>query len=86
MAKKVKKSITETKLAPTAKLAAVIGAKEVTRPQAVKQVWAYIKLEGLQDKKNKRMINADKTLLPLFGGKKQISMFDLAKCISKELK
>lgn len=80
------KSITELKLTPSAKLAAVIGAGKVTRPQAVKKVWAYIKAHKLQDKKNKRMINADANLKPLFGGKSQISMFALAKCMSKELK
>lgn len=80
------KSITEQKLTPSAKLAAVIGAGKVTRPQAVKKVWAYIKAHKLQDKKNKRMINADAKLKPLFGGKKQISMFALASCMSKELK
>lgn len=80
------KSITEQKLTPKANLAAVIGSGKVTRPQAVKKVWAYIKKHKLQDKKNKRMINADEKLKPLFGGKKQISMFALAKCMSKELK
>ena len=80
------KSITEIKLTPKANLAAVIGSGKITRPQAVKKVWAYIKKHKLQDKKNKRMINADEKLKPLFGGKKQISMFQLAKCMSKELK
>lgn len=80
------KSITEQKLTPTAKLALVIGAAKVTRPQAVKKVWAYIKKHKLQDKKNKRMINADEKLKPLFDGKKAISMFVLAKCLSKNLK
>lgn len=80
------KSITEQKLTPSAKLAAVIGSGSVTRPQAVKKVWAYIKAHKLQDKKNKRMINADAKLKPLFGGKSQISMFALASCMSKELK
>ena len=82
---KNKKSITEVKLEPSAQLAAVIGAKPITRPQAVKKVWAYIKLNGLQDKKNKRMINADSKLKVLFNGKKQISMFTLAKIISTNL-
>lgn len=80
------KSITELKLTPGAKLAAVIGSGKVTRPQAVKKIWAYIKKHKLQDKKNKRMINADEKLKPLFGGKKQISMFQLAKCVSGQLK
>ncbi len=80
------KSITDIKLSPSAKLAAVIGSGDVTSPQAVKKGWAYIKKNKLQDKKNKRMINADKKLAPLFGGKKQISMFQLAKVISANLK
>lgn len=80
------KSITELKLTPSAKLATVIGSGKITRPQVVKKVWAYIKSHKLQDKKNKRMINADAKLKPLFGGKSQISMFKLASCMSKELK
>lgn len=80
------KSITELKLTPGAKLAAVIGTGKVTRPQAVKKIWAYIKAHKLQDKKNKRMINADEKLKPLFNGKKQISMFTLAKVVSNQLK
>jgi len=49
-------------------------------------MWAYIKKNGLQDKKNKRMINADAKLKPIFGGKSQVSMFDMAKMISKHVK
>lgn len=78
--------ITEIKLKPSAELAEVIGAAKISRPQAMKKVWAYIKAEKLQDKKNKRMINADEKLQPLFGKKKQVSMFDLAKLVSNELK
>ncbi|NLI10836.1 MAG: hypothetical protein GX447_08805, partial [Elusimicrobia bacterium] len=55
------------------------------RTEIVKKIWAYIKKNGLQDKKNKRMINADEKLSKFFG-KKQISMFDLAKLISKHVK
>jgi chromatin remodeling complex protein RSC6 len=73
-------------LTPSAKLAEVIGSKPLARAQAIKKTWAYIKAKGLQDKKNKRNINADATLLPLFGGKKQITMFQLASVISKNLK
>ena len=80
------KSITEMKLKPKADLAAIVGAGAITRPQAVKKTWAYIKRHKLQDKKNKRMINADERLKPLFKGKKQISMFTLAKYISANLK
>ena len=73
-------------LTPSATLAAVIGNAALPRTEAVKKMWAYIKKNGLQDKKNKRMINADAKLNALFGGKNQVSMFDLAKILSKHLK
>jgi chromatin remodeling complex protein RSC6 len=67
-------------------LAAVIGNKPSPRTEIVKRIWDYIKKGNLQDKKNKRMINADDKLKALFGGKTQISMFDLAKIIGKHVK
>lgn len=73
-------------LTPSSALAAVIGDKAVPRTEIVKKIWVHIKKNSLQDKKNKRMINADAKLAPLFGSKKQISMFDLAKVISKHVK
>ncbi|MFT4023773.1 MAG: SWIB/MDM2 domain-containing protein [Flavihumibacter sp.] len=73
-------------LTPSAALADVIGAKPASRPDIVKKIWDYIKKEGLQDSKNKRMINADAKLKVLFGGKAQISMFDLAKVVSANVK
>jgi upstream activation factor subunit UAF30 len=63
-------------------LAEVIGSKPLSRPDIVKKIWDYIKKNGLQDAKNKRMINADAKLKTLFAGKMQISMFDLAKVVS----
>jgi chromatin remodeling complex protein RSC6 len=72
-------------LTPSSKLAAVIGSKSITRAQAIKKTWDYIKKNGLQDSKNKRNINADSTMLPLFNNKKQITMFELASLISKNL-
>jgi chromatin remodeling complex protein RSC6 len=51
-----------------------------------KKIWAYIKRNSLQDKKNKRMINADEKLKPVFGGKAQVSMFEMTKLVSKHLK
>ncbi|MCS6935847.1 MAG: SWIB/MDM2 domain-containing protein [Chitinophagales bacterium] len=72
-------------LTPSATLAAVVGSKPLARTEAVKKVWDYIKKNKLQDAKNKRNINADATLKPLFGGKSTISMFDLAKILSKHL-
>jgi len=67
-------------------LAAVIGSKPVPRTEIVKKLWVYIKANKLQDKANKRMINADAKLKPVFGGKSQVSMFDMAKHISKNVK
>ena len=72
-------------LTPSADLAAVIGNKAVPRTEAVKKIWAYIKANKLQDTKNKRMINADAKLKSVFGGKGQVSMFDIAKYLSKHL-
>ncbi|MEW6467487.1 MAG: SWIB/MDM2 domain-containing protein [Bacteroidota bacterium] len=73
-------------LTPSATLAEVVGGKALPRTEIVKKMWAYIKKNGLQDKKNKRMINADAKLKPIFGGKSQVSMFDMAKMISKHVK
>ncbi len=72
-------------LSPSSDLAAVIGSKAVPRTEAVKKIWDYIKANKLQDSKNKRMINADAKLKPVFGGKGQVSMFDMAKFLSKHL-
>lgn len=73
-------------LIPSADLGAVIGAKPLPRTEAVKKIWVYIKANKLQDSKNKRMINADAKLKVVFGGKAQVSMFDMAKHLSKHLK
>jgi len=70
---------------PDADLAAVIGDQPVPRPEAVKKIWAYIKANGLQDKVNRRNINADDKLRKLFG-KDQVSMFELAGILGKHLK
>ena len=66
-------------------LAAVIGSKPVPRTEIIKKIWDYIKKNNLQDSKNRRMINADEKLLTLFGGKKQISMFELAKVVNNHV-
>ncbi len=71
-------------LKPSAALAAVIGDKPVPRTEVVSKLWAYIKKSGLQDKVNRRMINADDKLKAVFG-KAQVSMFELAKLIGKHL-
>ena len=73
-------------LTPSAALGAVIGTKGVPRTEAVKKIWVYIKANKLQDAKNRRMINADAKLKLVFGGKAQVSMFDMAKYMSKHLK
>ena len=71
-------------LTPSGQLGEVIGSKPLPRTEAVKKIWDYIKKNNLQDKANRRMINADEKLRPLFG-KDQVSMFDLAKILSKHL-
>ncbi len=71
-------------LKPSDKLAEVVGNKPLPRTEAIKKIWDYIKKNDLQDSKNRRMINADEKLRPLFG-KDQISMFDLAKIVNNHL-
>jgi DNA topoisomerase-3 len=69
---------------PSAALAAVIGAEPVARSQVVKKLWDYIKAHNLQDTKDKRSINADAKLLPVFG-KAQVTMFEIAGIVGKHL-
>jgi chromatin remodeling complex protein RSC6 len=71
---------------PDAALAAVVGAKPLPRTQLTKKLWAYIKKNGLQDTKNRRMINADAKLKPVFKGKAQVSMFEMTKLVSGHVK
>ena len=71
---------------PSALLAEVVGAKPIPRTEVTKKLWAYIKKNGLQDKKNKRMINADAPLKAVFGGKASVNMFAMTKLVSKHLK
>ncbi len=71
---------------PSAALAAVIGSSAQPRTEVTKKIWAYIKRNGLQDKKNRRNINADDKLKPVFGGKAQVSMFEMTKLVNKHLK
>jgi upstream activation factor subunit UAF30 len=72
-------------LQPSAKLAAVIGNSPMPRTQVISKLWAYIKRNGLQDSKNRRAINADEKLRPLFNGRSQVTMFDLAKIANQNL-
>ncbi len=71
---------------PSGELAAVVGNKPAPRTEITKKLWAYIKKHDLQDPKERRMINADENLRPIFGGKKQVSMFDMTKLVNKHLK
>ena len=71
---------------PSADLAPIVGDKPLPRSQVTKKVWDYIKANGLQDQKNKRMINADDKLRKIFGGKNQVSMFEMTALVNKHLK
>jgi upstream activation factor subunit UAF30 len=71
---------------PSAQLAEVVGNKPLPRTELTKKLWAYIKKNGLQDQKNRRMINSDDQLRPIFGGKAQVSMFDMTKMVNKHVK
>ena len=73
-------------LTPSDLLAAVVGAAPLPRTEVTKKVWEYIKKNKLQDEANKRNINADDKLKAVFGGKKQVSMFEMTKLISGHLK
>ena len=91
---KIKKSATKRKpnaafmkaMNVSPALGAVIGNSPAPRTEVTKKIWAYIKKNDLQDSKNRRMINADDKLLAVFGGKKQVSMFEMTKLVSKHLK
>ncbi len=69
----------------SADLEAVVGKGPMPRSEIVSKMWVYIKKNGLQDEKNKRNINADENLLKVFGGKKQVTMFEMAKHISNNV-
>src|SRR5258705_304032 len=70
---------------PDATVAEVVGSKPIPRTEVTKRLWAYIKKNGLQDKKNRRMINADAPLKAVFGGKASVNMFEMTKLVSKQL-
>ena len=71
---------------PSPALAEIVGAKPIPRTEVTKKLWAYIKRKGLQDAKNRRQINADENLKPVFGGKSNVSMFEMTKLVNKHLK
>jgi chromatin remodeling complex protein RSC6 len=73
-------------MTPSAALGEVIGSKPMPRTEVTKKLWAYIKKNGLQDKKNKRMIKADDALKPVFGGKATVNMFEMTKLVNRHLK
>lgn len=71
---------------PDDKLAAVVGSKPIPRGELTKKLWDYIKKNNLQDEKNRRNINADDLLRPVFDGKSQVSMFEMTKLVSGHIK
>ena len=88
MAKKAKRKPSAAfmkPMTPSPTLAEVVGAKAIPRTEVTKKLWQYIKKNGLQDKKNKRMINADEKLKPVFSGKSQVSMFEMTKLINSHM-
>ncbi|HEX8820440.1 MAG TPA: SWIB/MDM2 domain-containing protein [Archangium sp.] len=72
-------------MTPSPELAAVVGSKPIPRTQVVSKIWEYIKKNNLQDAKNKRQINADDKLKPIFGGKKSVTMFEMTALVNKNL-
>ena len=73
-------------MTPSAQLATVVGSSPLPRTEVTKKLWAYIRRKGLQDSKNRRMINADDNLRPVFNGAKQVSMFEMTRLVNKHLK
>ncbi len=70
---------------PDDKLAAIVGSKPIPRSEITKKVWDYIKKHGLQDKKKRTMINADDNMRAVFGGKSQVSMFEMTKLVNQHM-
>ncbi len=73
-------------MTPSSTLAAVVGSMPLPRTEVTKKIWDYIKKNKLQDSINRRLINADERLRQVFGGKKQVSMFEMTKLVSNHLK
>ena len=71
---------------PSGDLASVVGSSPMPRTEVTKKLWQYIKRKGLQDAKNRRMINADDNLRPIFGGSRQVSMFEMTRLVNKHLR
>ena len=70
---------------PSEALAKIVGNEPLSRSEMIKKLWEYIKKNNLQDAENKRNINADKNLIAVFDGKKQVSMFEMTKLVNKHL-
>lgn len=70
---------------PDSALSAVVGSSPLPRTELTKKLWAYIKRNGLQDSKNRRAINADDKLRPVFNGRSQVSMFDMTKLVNRHV-
>ena len=71
---------------PSGTLSEIVGSKPIPRTEVTKKLWAYIKKNGLQDQKNRRMIKADDKLKAVFGGKATVNMFEMTKLVGKHLK
>jgi chromatin remodeling complex protein RSC6 len=71
---------------PDAALGAVVGNSPMPRTEITKKIWQYIKRNGCQDQKERRMINADDKLRAVFGGKNKVSMFEMTKLVNKHMK
>ena len=71
---------------PSPALAKIVGERPLPRTEVVKKLWAYVKKNNLQDKKERRNINADEPLRDVFGGKKTVSMFEMTKLVNDNLK
>lgn len=84
MAKKATSAFMK-ELTPSDELAKVVGSKPLPRTEVVKKLWVYIKKNNLQDKKNRRNINADANLKAVFSGKGTVNMFEMTKLVSKHL-
>ena len=86
MAEAKKTNALQKPLTPSAELAAVVGAGQLSRGEVVSKMWVYIKKNNLQDPANKRDILADAKLKPIFGGKDKVSMFEMNKHLAGHLK
>ena len=86
MAKKQQGSALQRPVQPDDALAAVVGAEPKPRTEITKKIWDYIKANNLQDSENRRNINADDKLRPIFNGKNQVSMFEMTKLVNQHIK